>query len=126
MIGRTRVRWPWRLAIVALIVFIVRGVAEARDYQPAAASPSVSRVSSQGTPSTQNATFIACGENARKASSRMSEIVDAINEVWSAHWRVYQSVAVMPPHASPGGCVLYNPVYLNALLHRLMIQDGTV
>ena len=108
------------------MVFVVRGFAGALDYPPVVAGPPVTRVSSQGTPSTQNATFIACGEHARKAGSRMSEIVAAINEVWSAHVRVYQSVAVMPPHASSGGCVLYNPVYLNALLHQLMIQDRGV
>lgn len=76
--------------------------------------------------SAQRTVFVACGEYAHPASSRMRAIVAAINDVWDAHLRVYQSVGIAPPHARPGGCVLYNPLYLNALMQRLMIRDRAV
>ncbi len=56
----------------------------------------------------------------------MKAIVGAIDEVWGAHVRVFESVAAMPPHARPGGCVFYNSAYLNLLLQHLLIQDRAV
>ncbi len=100
------------LAIAVLTADFAALASAAPGYTPAA--------------SAQPKVFIACGEYARPASGRMRAIIGAINGVWDAHVRVYQSVAVAPPHARPGGCVLYNPVYLNALMQRLMIRDSGV
>ncbi len=56
----------------------------------------------------------------------MRGIVSAVDQVWDAHVRVYESVAVEPPHARPGGCIMYNTAYLNMLLQDLLIRDRTV
>ena len=56
----------------------------------------------------------------------MKAIVSAIDDVWSAHIRVYESVVPFSPHARPGGCVFYNPVYLNLLMRHLLVQDSSI
>jgi hypothetical protein len=123
MNGRKRTRW--RLAIGVLIVFFARGFALAFDYQSTIGSGAIQRLSGPGA-STEGSAFIACGEPARKASDRMRAIVSAIDDVSSSHVRVYESVAPLPPHARPGGCIFYNPVYLNLLMRHLLVQDSSM
>jgi predicted metalloprotease len=77
----------------------------------------------QQSQSAPRSASVACGEYARKANAHMREIVRAVDQVWDAHVRVYESVAMAPPHARPGGCVFYNAAYLNALLQDLLIRD---
>jgi hypothetical protein len=74
----------------------------------------------------QHPVFVACGEYARKASGHMREIVSAVDQVWDAHIRVYESVAAEPPHARPGGCIMYNTAYMNMLFQDLLIRDRAV
>lgn len=100
------------LAIGALMLILAAAIGAASDPAPAA--------------SAQRPVFVACGEYARKASGRMRAIMSAVDDVWDAHVRVYESVAIAPPHARPGGCVLYNPAYLNLLMQRLMIRDSAI
>ena len=120
MTGRKRKR-RW-IAIEVLILFFARGVALAFDYQSTVGSGLIQRVSSPQA-ATGGSTFIACGEPARKPSDRMKAIVSAVDDVWSSQVRVYESVARLPPHARPGGCIFYNPAYLNLLLRHLLVQD---
>lgn len=115
----------WRIAIGILIVFFAPGFALAFDYQSTGGGGAIQRLSGPGE-SPQASAFIACGEPARRASDRMRTIVSEIDDVWSAHVRVYQSIVLSPPHARPGGCVFYNPVYLNLLMRHLLVQDSSV
>jgi hypothetical protein len=71
----------------------------------------------------QAAQFVACGEYVRAPSEHMREVVSAIDDVWDAHVKVYESVAVRPPHARRGGCVMYNSTYMKALLQDLLVRD---
>ena len=70
--------------------------------------------------------FVACGEVARRPGKRMKAIVGAIDEIWGANVRVYESAVMTSPHARPGGCIFYNSAFLNLLLKQLMIQDPAV
>jgi hypothetical protein len=108
-----------RFGIAMVTVFL--GLASNADLDYSAALAAANQ-----PPSTRDQVFVACGEHARKAGRRIREIVGAIDGVWDAHVRVYESVAVAPPHARPGGCILYNPVYMNFLMQRLLIHDGAV
>jgi hypothetical protein len=56
----------------------------------------------------------------------MKGIVTAVDDVWNSHVRVYESVVPLPPHARPGGCIFYNPVYLNLLMRHLLVQDSSI
>jgi hypothetical protein len=105
------------------MIFMANGFASAQDYQGDAAGNGGRRVASPGAKPARGATFIACGEYARRAGRRMQAIVGAIDGVWGGNVRVYESVAVAPPHALPGGCVMYNPAYLNILWRELLIRD---
>src|SRR6516165_608968 len=98
----------WRAGMAALILFHSAAVTPASGQQPA------------------TNIFMACGEPARRANGRMRAIVSAVDDVWSVRVRVYESVAPAPPHARPGGCIFYNPAYLNVLLRRLMVSDPSV
>ena len=40
--------------------------------------------------------------------------------MWGSHAKVYESVAPMSPHASPGGCIFYNTEFLQMLTSRWM------
>jgi len=71
--------------------------------------------------------FVACGERATPPSAEVATIVGRINELWGAHVRVYQTVAPMPPHAAPGGCIFYNRTALMALMgNRLQVSDAGI
>ncbi len=92
----------------------------------AAAAGALALVQNSRATTASGAEFVACGEYVRRANSHMKSIVSTIDDVWGAHVRVYQSVAMLPPHARPGGCVMYNPAYLRLLLEHLMIRDSAV
>ena len=53
----------------------------------------------------------------------MKAIVSAVDDVWNSQVKVYESVMPLPPHARPGGCIFYNPLYLNLLMRHLLVQD---
>jgi hypothetical protein len=91
-------------------------------------APAIAKASDYGAAPSQSAQrpFVACGEYARKANGHMREIVSAVDQVWGARIRVYESVAAEPPHARPGGCIMYNTAYMNMLLQDLMIRDQAV
>jgi len=111
-----------RLGIGALTLLLALATASGLDCTRVAAAEASQQ---QGT-STQHSVFVACGEYARRAGGQMRQIVSAVDNVWSAHVRVYESVAPAPPHARPGGCVFYNAAYMNLLLEHLMIRDQGV
>ena len=114
MIDRKRMRL--HAAIAALVVFCAAEMVAAAEYQ-----------TTSGQAPANGSTFVACGEPARRANSRMKSLVSAVDDVWSARIRVYESVAPAPPHARRGGCVFYNQAFLNLLLlRRLLVQDPGV
>jgi hypothetical protein len=64
--------------------------------------------------------FIACGEPARPAQEPYKSIVAQLNQMWSTHAKVYESVTPMSPHASTGGCIFYNTEFQDMLTSRWM------
>ena len=64
--------------------------------------------------------FLACGEPARPAQEPYKSIVASLNQMWGAHAKVYESVAPMSQHASPGGCIFYNSEFLQMLTSQWM------
>jgi hypothetical protein len=105
------------------MILVARAIVAAADDQQTARGGAI-RVAGPGAPSPQGAMFVACGEVARRPGKRMKAILGAIDEVWGAKVRVYESAAAAPPHARPGGCVFYNSAFLDLLLKQLMIQDS--
>ena len=72
-------------------------------------------------------TFTVCGEEAMAPAPRVKAMVDQINDLWGSNYPVYQTVALEQPHASPGGCIFYNPKAMEAILtHRLIVNDQAI
>jgi hypothetical protein len=114
-----------RLAIAALVAVVAPAIAIASDYPRVASTEALRLVSSSQSASKQGV-FVACGEYARKASNRMTSIVNAIDDISDARVRVYESAAPSPPHARPGGCIFYNSAFMGLLMRQLLIQDSSV
>ncbi|HTT77151.1 MAG TPA: hypothetical protein VMF50_14385, partial [Candidatus Binataceae bacterium] len=71
--------------------------------------------------------FVACGEHATLPSPDVAAIVSRINQLWTAHVRVYQTVAPIGPHANAGGCIFYNREALLALMgNRFQVYDAQI
>ncbi len=71
--------------------------------------------------------FRICGEMATDASPQIAAMVARINDVWGSDFHAYQTVLPEQPHASPGGCVFYNPRAMAAIMtFRLGVQDTGV
>ena len=64
-----------------------------------------------------------CGEAARPAQEPYKSIVAQLNDMWGTTFPVYESVSVMSPHASTGGCIFYNLQFLNNLMGNWMKVD---
>jgi hypothetical protein len=72
-------------------------------------------------------TFTVCGERATAPAPRVKAMVDRINDLWGSNYPVYQTVELEQPHASPGGCIFYNPKAMEAILtHRLIVNDQAI
>jgi hypothetical protein len=68
--------------------------------------------------------FTVCGERATVAEPKIKSMFDRINGLWKTNFAVYQTIAPEQPHASPGGCVFYNPAAMTAILTtRLDVKD---
>ncbi len=125
-----RPRFARCFAIAMLFLFIAFGAVQADEWEqvpndsgqvnsgaaapPAQAVPALP-ASSRG---------YACGERANPPNDAMRFFVDNIDRLWGAQVRVYESVAERPPHARPGGCVFYNPEFMRALFHGMMIPTN--
>lgn len=57
-----------------------------------------------------------CGEMARPAAEPYKSIVADIDRAWGLHAPVYESVEMGSPHVSRGGCIFYNPAFMDAFL----------
>ena len=101
------------------------------DSSPAAAevsAPHSATIPSAATtaPAAAAGARLECGEKAVAPSAKIRRIVAQIDALWGVHFRVYQSVAPMGPHAHAGGCIFYNPSALAVLLGmRLDLTDPT-
>lgn len=85
------------------------------DQKPsAAASPTSTLTSGAG------AVINACGERARPATEPYKSIVTQLNDMYGSSYPVYESVAVMSPHANSNGCIFYNRKFLSSLLGNWM------
>lgn len=93
---------------------------------PAPQTDSQSDADDDAAPSAAK-TFIVCGERAMAPAPRVKAMVDRINDLWGSNYPVYQTVALEQPHASPGGCIFYNPKAMEAILtHRLIVNDQAI
>ncbi|HEY6420466.1 MAG TPA: hypothetical protein VIX59_15845 [Candidatus Binataceae bacterium] len=66
---------------------------------------------------------VACGENAHPATEPYKSIVSQLNDLYGTSFPVYESVRVMSPHASSGGCIFYNRDFLASLMGNWMKID---
>ena len=65
-----------------------------------------------------------CGELARPAAEPYKSIVADIDRQWGMNAPVYESAQVSSPHVSRGGCIFYNPVFMEAFLRGETDEHG--
>ncbi len=117
------------LAISILSLLLAAGVARAFDdweqvpdsNGPAQNYSGPANAPAESAPAPAASRFVACGERVRPPGDEMKFFVDNIDQLWGARVRVYESVAVSPPHARPGGCVYYNPEFMRLLFRQMML-----
>ena len=117
------------LAIPLLSLLFAAGVARANDdweQVPDSNAPAQNYSGTANAPAAPASApaasrSVACGERVRPPDDEMKFFVDNIDQLWGAQVRVYESVAVRPPHARPGGCVYYNPEFMRLLFRQMMI-----
>jgi hypothetical protein len=101
----------------------------AHQSHPAKAMPAApaanddSQAAQQAPPAADGARKI-CGELARPASEPYKSIVADIDRQWGANAPVYESVQVSSPHVSRGGCIFYNPTFMEAFLRGETDEHG--
>ncbi|MGH7950222.1 MAG: hypothetical protein ACREQF_13425 [Candidatus Binataceae bacterium] len=71
-------------------------------------------------PSANDGTVSACGMKARAAQPQYAEMVERINNLWNVNFPVYESVRVKSVFARQGGCVFYNPEFVDGLVGTWM------
>ena len=74
-------------------------------------------------PATDGAQMI-CGEMARPAAEPYKSIVANIEREWGANAPVYKSVRADSPHVSRGGCIFYNPIFMETFLRGETDEHG--
>ncbi len=65
-----------------------------------------------------------CGEMARPATEPYKSIVANIDRAWGASATVYESVRAGSPHVSRGGCIFYNPTFMDVFLRGEADEHG--
>ena len=65
-----------------------------------------------------------CGEMARPAAEPYKSIVANIEREWGANAPVYESVRADSPHVSRGGCIFYNPIFMETFLRGETDEHG--
>jgi predicted metalloprotease len=91
---------------------------QVQDSHPAKteAPRTVSKAALEQHQSASGGARMICGEMARPAAEPYKSIVADIDREWGAHVPVYESVEVGSPHVSRGGCIFYNPVFMDVFL----------
>ncbi len=98
------------------------GAAEATKPAPGAAAPAP-----RSQLSAAQGLVVACGEAARPAGAPFKSTMAQVAALWDADARIYESVAPIPAHCRPGGCVFYNQQAMAKLLGRLMkVENASV
>jgi hypothetical protein len=125
-----RTRWQvWCAGVLAVAcAFGVAASARAQDDWQVIERHTDSAPQPQAAPAAKTGAggvFVACGEKAHAATEPYKSIVKNLDEMYGVSYPVYESVAVVSPHASSGGCIFYNPKFLASLLGDWMdIQKG--
>ena len=65
-----------------------------------------------------------CGEMARPAAEPYKSIVANIEREWGANAPVYESMRDGSPHVSRGGCIFYNPAFMDTFLRGETDEHG--
>jgi hypothetical protein len=90
--------------------------------KPAETAPEASQALPD-QPAAEGARMI-CGEMARPAAEPYKSIVADINRAWGANAPVYESVRADSPHVSRGGCIFYNPTFMEVFLRGETDEHG--
>jgi hypothetical protein len=123
---RARLLVPFAAALVMAVALLLGRTANAQDdwsvverhTESAPARPAAA-------PKPNGGVIIACGEKARPATEPYKSIVAELDSMYGVDYPVYESVAVVSPHATTGGCIFYNRKFLASLLADWMnIHSG--
>jgi hypothetical protein len=97
---------------------------QVREDHPAEAQPAAPQAPpSEPQPKAGGARMI-CGEMARSAAEPYKTIVANIEREWGADAPVYESVRDGSPHVSRGGCIFYNPAFMDTFLRGETDEHG--
>jgi hypothetical protein len=111
-------------AVVAVAAALCAGTpARAQDDWQVIERHSESAPQPKATPAAKpggSGVFEACGEKARAANEPYKSIVANLDSMYGVSYPIYESVAVVSPHASSGGCIFYNQKFLSMLLGEWM------
>jgi hypothetical protein len=92
--------------------------------EPAQAQPAAPQaVAPELQPKADGARMI-CGEMARPAAEPYKSIVADVEREWGADAPVYESVRADSPHVSRGGCIFYNPAFMESFLRGETDEHG--
>lgn len=83
---------------------------------PAQAEPAPPQTPRPQLQPTADGARMVCGEMARPAAEPYKSIVANIEREWGADAPVYESVRAGSPHVSSGGCIFYNPAFMESFL----------
>ncbi len=121
------------LGVLALLTAVLAGNAGAQEEEGdwhvverhTTSGPPSKAARESAAPSTAGGggDLVACGEKARPAEDPYKSIVAQLNEMNGVDFPVYESVAKVSPHASPGNCIFYNEAWLDGIMKRWMRID---
>jgi hypothetical protein len=92
--------------------------------EPAQVRPAAPQAQAPEPQSATDGARIICGEMARPAAEPYKTIVANIEREYGADAPVYESVRADSPHVSRGGCIFYNPIFMEAFLRGETDEHG--
>jgi hypothetical protein len=92
--------------------------------EPAQAQPAAPQAQPPELQSAPDGARMICGEMARPAAEPYKSIVADVEREWGADAPVYESVRAESPHVSRGGCIFYNPAFMESFLRGETDEHG--
>jgi hypothetical protein len=97
---------------------------QVHESRPAQTQPAAPRALPPELQPAADSPRMICGEMARPAAEPYKSIVTDVEREWGADAPVYESVRADPPHASRGGCIFYNPAFMESFLRGETDEHG--
>ncbi|HEY2523480.1 MAG TPA: hypothetical protein VGI29_00365, partial [Candidatus Binataceae bacterium] len=91
---------------------------------PAAPAANDDSQAAQQAPSAADGAHKVCGELARPAVEPYKSVVADIDRQWGVNAPVYESMQASSPHVSRGGCIFYNPIFMEVFLRGETDEHG--